>query len=145
MALHANTQRFTEVEDLGVGHPQFSRQLIHADVLRHGGFVVLLVGGVLLVRGSTPESKGSIGGSAPAEPPSDAIGWRGRSPVRLSRVEGDPTASHHRVEMVGSRWPTKSPSWIADPQSFQTGVCGVHPGPGRGPVSYTHLTLPTKA
>jgi len=46
VALHTYTQGFTEVEDLGVGHPQFSRQLIDADVLRHGGFVVLFVGGV---------------------------------------------------------------------------------------------------
>jgi len=94
--------------------------------------LVEFVGGVLLVRGSAPESKGSTGGSAPAEPPSDAIGWRVGSPVRLPRVGDGPTGSDYRTEIVDSRRPTKGPGQVADPQSFQTGVCRVQPSTPAG-------------
>ena len=94
--------------------------------------LVEFVGGVLLVRGSAPESKRSTGGSAPAEPPSDAIGWRVGSPVRLPRVGDGSTGSDYRTEIVDSRRPTKGPGQVADPQSFQTGVCRVQPSTPAG-------------
>jgi len=45
VALDADSEGSTEVEDLGVLHPQFARQLVDADVLRHGGLDVLLLDG----------------------------------------------------------------------------------------------------
>ena len=43
-----------------------------------------------------------------------------------------PTASNYRTEIVDSRRPTKGPGQVADPQSFQTGVCRVQPSTPAG-------------
>ena len=64
MALHPDAQGDAEVKHLRVGHPHFSRQLIDADVLRHGGYDVLSAARILLVEfcsfmGRSPVRRGS--------------------------------------------------------------------------------------
>jgi hypothetical protein len=64
VALHPDAQGDTEVKHLRVGHPHFSRQLVDADVLRHGGYDVLSAARLLLVEicsftGRSPVRQGS--------------------------------------------------------------------------------------
>ncbi|MEE1565483.1 MAG: hypothetical protein V1249_10925, partial [Acidimicrobiales bacterium] len=43
VALDTDAENLTEVQDLLVLHPQFARQFVHADVLRHGVVDVLFL------------------------------------------------------------------------------------------------------
>jgi hypothetical protein len=43
VALDPDAEDLAEVQDLLVLHPQFARQLVHADVLRHGVVDVLFL------------------------------------------------------------------------------------------------------
>ena len=137
MALHTYSHGDAEVEYLAVSHPQFSRQLVDADVLWHGGYDVLLLVGFLLIefcsfKVRSPVRRGSSDHPALTEPLSDAIGWGLRSPVETSPDGSRPAGGDSSVELVCGHRPAKRPSQVCGAQAGDTGSGQVDPGAATG-------------